>query len=360
MSSSPAAAAPAAIPVKKRNVAFDAYRGIAIFFVVLAHSVGYGWDFIHHDSGQWNFYWSVFLRQVMLCALPAFLFVSGYWLGNIEFPTWASYGQFLRKRVSRVAIPYVLWSVVFYTFYAWRAHDFSLYEFAVKLVLGQAEGPYFFIVMLLQFYLLTPVFVYVCKHRHWVKWVVVAHALFLIFLYAVRYLYLKDLSFSYVKLPFLSWLSFYLMGIYLRRYPHVSDALTTFRLAALALVFLALSMVEGMILIGQGYFEFGISDVKFSCFGYSFMVLLLMFRLRDTWWPRVLVLLGDYAFGIFFVHGIILRNLMGKLKGVTFIYEFQPAFQFLATGVTLVITCGIIYATRKAIGTERARSYLGF
>ena len=55
-----------------------------------------------------------------------------------------------------------------------------------------------------------------------------------------------------------------------------------------------------------------------------------------------------------------MRAVMGKLRGVSFLFEFQPAYQFLVTFITLGIACAIIYATRRIIGNKFARDYLGF
>ena len=343
---------------KQRDVSFDAFRGLAIFFVVIAHTTAYGW--LDGSRTGFNFWFSVANRTFELCALPMFLFISGYWLATARFDSKGDYVKFLGKRVSRVAIPYLFWSVFFILLYSWRAHSFSAPGFIKKLVLGQAEGPYFFIVMLLQFYVLTPLFVYLSKKTYGLKLVVGCHAAFTIFLYVLRLVYFKDLSFAIVKLPFLTWLSFFFLGVYYRGKPGMLGKIKTSMIAALVVLLFASSVLESAVLLRFDYFELAISDVKITTFLYAASVLFLLTRLRHLNWPRILVVMGDYAFGIFFIHGIILRQFASRLGAISVLHECQPVFQLAVSLLTVGVCCVVIFTARKVLPGRIAGRLFGF
>ena len=70
------ASPPSQSPPRPRYISFDAFRGLAILLVAIAHCGALGWGFEHAASGRWNYYYSILLRETILCALPMFLFVS--------------------------------------------------------------------------------------------------------------------------------------------------------------------------------------------------------------------------------------------------------------------------------------------
>jgi len=356
-----ASASPQIAP-RSRDISFDAFRGIAILLVVIAHCGAIGWGFRDATEGRWNFYYSIFVRQTILCALPIFMFVSGYWLANARCATFQEYRLFLSKRLTRILIPYLFWSAFFYAMFALRGQPHSVSDFAFKLLTGQVEAAYFFLLMLIQFYLLTPIFVRLTEVRGATVGVVLAHVLFVAVLDAVRLWYDKDFSFVYVKMPFLSWVSFFYLGMLLRRRPDALERVKAVWLAGAAALFLGLSLVEGGVLIANGYFEFGISDIKYTTLLYATAVLLLFFKVRRTVnWPRLLALLGDYAFGIYFIHGFFLRGfhkaLMPRLPAL---YQVQPLYQAAVLCGTLAASCAVVFAMRRIVGRDRAEKWLGF
>ena len=349
-------------PTPSRDVSFDAFRGVAILLVVAAHAGVVGWDFRYSDAHHWNFYYSVFVRQVILCAVPIFLYVSGYWLAGMRIETLSDYLVFLKRRLSRILIPYLVWSSFFYTVHVLRGQPFSVSDFLFKLLTGQVEGLYFFLVMLPQFYLLTPLFVRLSRAR-WSIWaVIIVHALCVGALYGLRLGYAKDIPFTYIKIPFLSWLSFFYLGIYFRQWPGTLQHAKAAWLAGTAALFLFLSLVEGGILIHFDYFEFGISDIKYTTLLYSAAVLVLFATSRQrVRWPRFLTVLGDYSFGIYLIHGFITRvfhrALMPHAQGL---YNVQPLYQALIVVAVILFCCGIVYVTREVVGKTWASKVLGF
>jgi peptidoglycan/LPS O-acetylase OafA/YrhL len=342
--------------------AFDGFRGVAIIMVVVAHASGWGWDFYQTPGGQVNFYFSLVTRNLAFFSLPLFLIVSGYWLATVHLSTRADYLLFLRKRFSRIAVPYVVWSVLLLGQQAVRSGSYSPGEFVEKLLLGQADGPYYFILLMLQFYLLAPFFLRWSQHGGAMAALVALHVLVIAGLYFVRVAYDPGLPYTVVKLPFWTWLSLFPLGMWLRRHPETAHRYGVGALAAGAAAFFALSMAESVFLLRQGslWFDFAISDIRIPSMLFGVLVTFAFFQYRDREWPRALVTLGEYSFGIFFIHGVILRGTARGLREIPGLYDIQPAYQILMTALTLALCCVVIALTRRILGREFSSRVLGF
>ena len=347
-------------PARERLEAFDAFRGLAIVLVVMGHSAGFGWGFRDVPGGRLDFLYSVFVRNLALCSLPVFLFLSGYWLASTPFGSRGDYTSFLRKRTSRIAVPYLFWSVFFLTLSALRSGVFSPSEFVLKILLGAADGPYYFIHLMLQFYVLAPFFSRWSRRTSALLWLVFLHIAVVAALYVLRFFYLPDLSYAAVKLPFLSWLCFFPLGMYARRHPEWVHTFGTWRLGAATLFLIVLVNVETCVLLRYSHIEFAISDIRFTPLLYAAAAIFLMLQTTRWPWPKLLVRLGEYAFGIFFIHGFFLRASGFALKKIPGLFDCQPAFQSLVVVSTLAASCVVILVMRRIIGKEPSSRLLGF
>jgi fucose 4-O-acetylase-like acetyltransferase len=106
--------------------------------------------------------------------------------------------------------------------------------------------------------------------------------------------------------------------------------------------------------------EFATSIVRFPVMAYSAAMVLLMFKLHNRTWPRVFAVLGQYTFGIFFIHMFLLRVLDKELQRIHWLYLCQPIYQFLMIGLVLGLCWLAITSVRRVIGKDRASKYLGF
>lgn len=99
----------------------------------------------------------------------SFFFLTGFVLmyGNYakeDFSTW----QFWSRRLKLVAIPYVIWSVVYWAFgvvqtSGWSALPFSLSGLGTGLAWGTSGFHLYFIFVIIQFYLLFPLILWVVR-----------------------------------------------------------------------------------------------------------------------------------------------------------------------------------------------------
>jgi fucose 4-O-acetylase-like acetyltransferase len=138
-------------------------RGLAILLVVLAHasigmlaaetSLAPEADIATLAIGSWQIaaFWNSILLELCRCAVPLFLFLSGYYL--LSTPrTWKAVWSTCRKLI----VPMLVWSLAGWAF-SWRKGfgGWSPLEFLNRLVTGNTQLGYFFIILLVQYYMLS-------------------------------------------------------------------------------------------------------------------------------------------------------------------------------------------------------------
>jgi fucose 4-O-acetylase-like acetyltransferase len=342
---------------KDRDPSFDAFRGLAIIAVVSIHAA---YLVLADDINRYL----VAYFNVLLFAVPAFIFISGYWSGQKPMGSSADYRAFLTKRLSRILIPYLFWSFVWLGYEASRTHDFNGSEIIRKLFLGQACIGYYFIILLAQLYILTPLFKYINRKSFGLELVLLLNIISLSILYLSR-------LFSIIwplpaSLPFYSWIIFYEIGLLAGDYDNRKTLMPkNMRFLILPAIFISLliSELEAMIILSKAdNLNFALSATKFSSVFYSVCVILgfLLVREHIKYWPKSLVILGNFSFGIYLIHGPILNQAARLVQKSSIIYSFQSLYQFTVVLITILVCFALIYIIRKLLPESFCSKILGF
>ena len=204
-------------------------RALAILAVLLIHSTSTPVTALSNESKFYPLY--VFLNIFPKFAVPVFIFLSGFVLfyNYIQKElTKELIIRFYKKRVTQILIPYLFFSIFYYTamqFYV--THDlvstwhalFSV-EFLKKLLIGKAYTHLYYIFIIVQFYLIFPLFLYVLKkkpalspHLIWIGFVL-QWAFILLNAEFWQYPYRGSISFSYICY----FLAGAFLGIYFEKY----------------------------------------------------------------------------------------------------------------------------------------------
>ena len=138
----------------KRIVYFDILNVIACFSVVCMHCNGWIHIFSHDDL------WGVRVLIEVACyfAVPVFFMLSGATLLN--YRQRYSTTEFYKKRFIRTVIPYLFWSITFYTIYLFRGNrPFGWKETITRFTTGEIPYTfYWFFIPLFLLYLFLPFF----------------------------------------------------------------------------------------------------------------------------------------------------------------------------------------------------------
>jgi surface polysaccharide O-acyltransferase-like enzyme len=135
--------------MKERIKSIDCLRGIAILAVLLIHTTTRTLEASNFNLVGFSF--TLFLNQIARFAVPMFFIISGFVL-EISDHGDLSYWSFIKKRFSKVFIPYVFWSLIYY-FLVYNSNHDNLFK---VFLTGNASYQLYFIPALLVFYLTFP------------------------------------------------------------------------------------------------------------------------------------------------------------------------------------------------------------
>ncbi len=167
---------------------FLTFNGVAIVSVILFHAVGQGFVALFFWADRYRpvtvpnfdqvgspiYYAFRTVEQLAVFSIPFFLFVSGYFIafatGRIQKNI---RGQVVFSRVRDLIIPYLLWSfIVIFIEILLDGRVRTPVRYLQLLLVGGASPAYYYIPLLIQFYLLTPLLVPLAK-KHWVGLLIV-------------------------------------------------------------------------------------------------------------------------------------------------------------------------------------------
>lgn len=142
--------------MKGRYAELDLVRAVSIIAVVMIHAASfYPW---FNKSFSWSGYYVY--HQVTSFAVPAFILLSGLLLtlggDNKKF----SYASFLKGRFLYIFIPYCVWSAAYF---AYRWSEINPTVIANDFFTGRAYFHLYFVVIIIQLYILSPIFIWASK-----------------------------------------------------------------------------------------------------------------------------------------------------------------------------------------------------
>ncbi len=315
------------------------FRAIAVIAVVMIHTTPIGLC-------------EVYCRPLINFAVATFLFLSGY-LTTIENKNWIA---FFKKRILRVLVPYLIWSLI-YTLVNERNQGLSV--LCNNLLLGDAAIHLYYIIVYIQFVLLTPFMGKLAKSKYyWLGWLI-APVSCLFFRYSwLLPGYHPGVMVSQATLlwenSFVAWFTFYYMGlVFGNRILEKRYSLKT--LVLLYVLSLFLQMAESYGWQQSGIMNFA-TQLKLTSLLSSSLFLLIVYTVLQnkayTIKSGFLVMLGDYSFGIYLSHILVMKML-----------EQVPYYSAVPYPITLAIVVLLsflgCYLGFKLCGSKLGR-YLGF
>ena len=178
-------------------------NGFAILGVIIFHATGWGYvamfSWTHQylpvtspnydQLGSLSYFVGRLIEQLVVFSVPAFLFVSGFFIAfatgrNRPNVSWS----IIKSKIKYLVIPYLIWSFVIFLLLFLQGTRYTPKQYIIFLFTGQTNPAYYFVPLLIQFYLLSPIIVPLAKKR-WKPLLVVTFAIQLI----VQALYYPEL-----------------------------------------------------------------------------------------------------------------------------------------------------------------------
>ena len=324
---------------KNINFKIQVIRAIAIIAVVMIHTCPQGMP-------------QVYIRPFINFAVATFLFLSGYLtdLSNINVK------QFYKKRIIRVIIPYTIWSIL-YTTVDFISNGIDLKQYFINYIFAGGAATMYFIFVYIQLVLLTPLLDKLLKTKHWyIPFIISPLSLLINYYWLLNGIIPNEYVLKVWNMCCLGWLIFYYLGLFYKNYNNSHKyILNIIIIIPIYLVAIIFQMMEGYWWLKLDSIDCG-SQLKISAVLTSiFFILIIFYYIKSDKYKgnnRLLLLIGNYSFGIYISHYMVI-GLLGK------IIPFWKSIPFgINTMIVLLVTLLFIILGNKICG-ERLSKYLG-
>ena len=198
------------------RVELDYMNAMACVLVVLIHVLSYGIS--NADIASWQGAGIFFVWRAIAFVVPAFLFTGAVKMAlalDDDKITVSGYLFYIAVRIRKIYLPYLLWATIYYAAFMWIHYVKGTPEdFFKQLLLGTISSQFYYVIIVMQFYLLLPLWSYVVKRISFP--VAFGLSVFCMF-FAQRFsavLALYDLSGRYMDRVFFTYLPYWILGLY--------------------------------------------------------------------------------------------------------------------------------------------------
>ncbi|HLR65983.1 MAG TPA: acyltransferase [Virgibacillus sp.] len=287
-------------------------RAIACLCIVMVH-VTAGFYYENDRTFSWL---TQFFNQISRYGTPAFAIISGFLLYNQAIKRGFQFQKFLQSRFTKIIIPFLIWSFI-YLLLKWQYNQFEfpainssqeIKDFLYVFFTGKSNYHLYFIVIVVQFYLLFPLLQFIKSKQ----------SLFLLTLIAffINYFFVEyniDIgtgmfnNFLNERVFIFHWIYYFLLGGLLVYYWE--------RIMVWVKQNTIISMLLGLIVIVGGIYEYSFAEWIESNRIMNMINLPILFiafagvYVSLSSWKNVrnyIVGIGNMSMGIYLVHPFIL------------------------------------------------------
>jgi surface polysaccharide O-acyltransferase-like enzyme len=297
-----------------RLVYLDWLRVCATICVVIIHVCAAGYVTTLQSDRETTWFIGNFFETISRWAVPGFVMISGALL--LKDQREMSYWDFLKKRASKVIIPFVGWSVLFYTYGAYSGYFPLSIKNAIKLFINNGITYHFwFFYMIIGLYLITPLLRVFVKHaqKHHIEYFLI------LWLYASVITglsnFLIGMKFSLELEHVTGYVGYFLLGYYLSHFEIKKfwRILSCFGLCIgmLSLFFLTYyyTLENGGKLSQYWYGYFSPSVFLFS----AGLFILFRYNFNKLSLPIIFSAINKASLGIYIIHYWLLNNYLWRV-----------------------------------------------
>lgn len=284
----------------------------------------------------------VIIRPFINFAVAMFIFLSGY-LTKIEDKN-LTIDVFNKKRILRVIIPYIIWSIIYTIAYS----DYR--KFFIKILTGTSCGIYYYILVYIQLVLITPFVIKLVKSKYKNIGFTITPVFMLIY-YLIVIILKKEIPFPINANNFAIWFIYYYLGITLGNNQIIIKNMNNIKIVVV--ISLVLQIFEGILWDKLGYYGMATTQLKFTSMISNILILLLTFfwlsngkEIEEKSWKNYLIEIGGMSFGIYLSH-ILILGIFNKI-----IFCWEDIFFPLNTTILILINCICVLIGRKILGKQ--------
>lgn len=322
----------------ERNHYFDFLRGIAIIMVIGIHTCG------KCGLGNWQEISSLVTREFINVAVPLFLTLSAFFLSRKTLNSKDDCIRFWKKQIPKVYLPCFFWSLPLFVIGLMNGKSVVNQSF---LLFTGGYSIYYFIPLIIQCYLLLPLFLKCSNSVLGGGGLIVSMCSAYLISYCGGYGY----PFLVYMAPVTTWILFFALGIILGRSErnHKISALV-----ACVILSLALQIVESLYQKSIGV-SCPFDCTKPSGFIYSAILILLLFSKQIEIWyaghrSKVVEYIGEISFTLYLGHCYIIIEPDSSNFSVPYVVKWFAV---------LVVSTTCVYTLRRIITNKRIRYFIG-
>lgn len=349
---------PSSGPPRREHVAeIDLLRAISALAVVLIHVTAIPLSMADPASRSMAFYG--FWNQWSRFSIPAFVFISGLVLAHVYGNRPVDLRRFYGARIRSIVVPYLAWSLFYWGLRQVLSRNLSPAGLATALAawprevaLGTAMYHLYFLLLILQFYLLYPLLARTLTPVR-IRWALAAALALQLGIHIRSYYVLRPPAspalaalWPWQDRLFPAWIFFFVLGMYagmnldrfrqqVRRWLPALGAVTALLLAFMVWEFLAKVRIPGFSVAAAA------TSLRPSGFLYSVLATALIFGLAGRW--PVLVgwtgLLSRHSYGIYLAHPLFLAaaQIGFSRLGVASVHLLYLGYYLVAAGGALAL-----------------------
>lgn len=355
-------------------------NGLAITAVVCHHATGWGYTAMFwwtdryrpvvvpsfDQVGTLSYYALLVLQQLTSFSVPSFLFVSGFFVafmarGGQSALSWKT----VMTRVRNLLLPYAIWSGVIFVGDALQGLTYGPIEYLERLAFGRTIPPYFYVPLLCQYYLLSPLIVPIARSR--AKLLLLVSAFVQLGAISLRYLDVYGVKTPALALvirmtaewSFPAWAFFFALGVVSGFHlAQLKQWLSQLKWGLLVAVFvlglLAILEYEATYPItGKdwvGFFRLVSSDL----YALAFILCFLAFDKVTIPGSRIAHQLGKSSFGIYLLHSKVLEFAARVIRQIA---PWMLAHQVIFQPLLVVLGIGGPLLFMTAVSRSPARRF---
>jgi surface polysaccharide O-acyltransferase-like enzyme len=289
-------------------------NGVAILGVLVNHALYWMRTALSGQGTPIYYVWLV-LQQLYIFSVPAFIFVSGFFLAFTLRGQTRLDPTIMRKRVENLIVPYLVWSVIMIGANIISGQSKSGFTYLLELVSTGVHGPYYFVPLLLQLYLIGYLVSPLIVRYPWRMFsIAVAVQLGTVAIWYLSFWWTSPLLESLQRIvpywTFFHYLPYFVLGFItcLNRADLAQFVQRHHRLLFAALVLGALGSIIEPEFVSQTYgveWHNCLLPISVKFYGMAFILWFLSIKDLPKWLTQRMQYLAGKSYGIYLIHGPI-------------------------------------------------------
>lgn len=308
-----------------RNISFDIIRVVACFFIICNHSP------LPAEDGSGLFLSA--LSYLTVTGISLFFMISG----GLLLPMKGSVSGFLKKRLSKILSPALLWSIFYLSINQTLNSNVNWYKSIVSLPFSaQGTSVFWFIYTLIGLYLLVPIL------SRWLKACTKGEMEFYLAIWGISMCYPIIKNFVDINTTqtgilyyFSGFVGYFVLGYYLKIYLSSIKWRYLTPLTVISLIApIACKLFHWEVDFYEVFWFYSIFVAILSVFIYKSIISIFGKKHISQHTSNIITKLSNLTFGIYLVHIFVMRYLIWKWD---FIMNIQS--YYTQTLVIILLTC---------------------